>query len=110
MKKSIKSLSFRNKDELQLFMDNDLEWMHTRIFDAITEAIELGYEEAQILDAKIEEDFSTFTLTSPAEDWVTSLKLGIIWREKKEEYEKCSAILELIELIKKEYDWLYGSK
>lgn len=104
------SKSFKNKDELQTFMDNDLEWMYNRIFTAITEAMRLGYDEAQILDAKIEEDFSTFTITSPAEDWVNSLTLCITWFEKNEEYEKCSTILELIDRIKTEYDWLHGSE
>ena len=92
---------FDTKKDFQDFIDQEKEWMYSRIFEAIKYAESNGYEEAHILEAKIEESMSVIMMNSERSDWDNSLSLAIKWYEKQEQYEKCSEIVVLLKRINK---------
>lgn len=92
---------FDTKEEFQAFIDKEKEWMYNRIFEAIKYAESNSFEEAHILEAKIEETMSVVMMNSERSDWVNSLSLAMAWFESQERYERCSEILTILKRLKK---------
>jgi hypothetical protein len=101
-KKSVKvpQKFFETKDEFQTFVENEKEWMYTRIVEAIEQAFRNGQIEAHIFEARIEETMSVIAMNSEMEEWEKSLSLAMAWYEKQEKYESCAKILKLINEIR----------
>lgn len=91
---------FNTKEEFQEFIDKEKEWMYNRIFEAIQYAHKNSFEEAHILEAKIEENMSVIMMNSERGDWVNSLTLAIKWYEKIENYERCGEIVKMLKEIR----------
>ena len=90
---------FFSKEDLEIFMKNEKDWVYNRIYEAVEEAYVTGKNEAEIFEAKIEDDFSTINITSVPSEWLNSLTLCLEHFVKNEEYEKCNDIKLLIEDI-----------
>lgn len=91
---------FITEKEFQDFISNEQEWMYNRIVNAIEYAFGNDHLKANILEANIEENMSTMYMDSDFGEWDKSLRLALAWYEKKEDYERCSQIFDLIEKIK----------
>lgn len=97
---SVPQKFFETKEEFQTFVENEREWMYTRIVEAIEHAFKSGQIEAHIFEARIEETMSVIAMNSELEEWETSLSLAMKWYEEQEQYEKCAKILKLIKEIR----------
>jgi hypothetical protein len=98
--KKIPQKIFETREDFQYFIENEKEWMYSRIVEAIRFSFEHGYAEAKILEAKIEESMSSIAMNSEVEDWDHSLSLALKWYESQENYEECASILKLIDDIR----------
>ena len=87
---------FDTKDEFQTFIDKEKQWMYNRIFEAIKHAQSKGYDEANILEAKIAETMSVIIMNSERSDWENSLSMALKWYETQEDYEKCAEIVDIL--------------
>ena len=93
--------SFETSKEFQEFIDIEKDWMYSKIYEGIKEAFLNNEEQADILDAKIEETMSLISMKSDKGEWIKSLNLAINWYESNELYEKCAIFLKLVKKIKK---------
>lgn len=104
------TFTFDTQQDLESYMTKEPKFMHNRFYEAIDEAFFHGWSEAEILSAYIEEDFNTVTITSTREEWIETLKLGLAYFEKAEEYEKCQDVNLLIQDIRTAFSELYNEK
>lgn len=91
--------TFLTKADFQEFVENEKEWFYTRIIESIIDACVRNEKLAHVVEAKIEETFSTIEFTSDSSEWKRSLKLALSWFEKEEQYEKCALVFELLEKL-----------
>lgn len=99
-KRKIPVKRFESSSAFQDFIDTERDWMYTRIIEAITDAHKNFKDKAVIFEAKIEETMSSISMESERCEWENSLSLAIKWYVSTEEYERCSEIQKLIELIR----------
>lgn len=91
---------FDTKIQFQDFIDKEKAWMYNRIVEAIKHAEAHSFEEAHILEAKIEDSMSVIMMNTERADWNDSLTLALRWYEKQEDYERCAEIVGIIKKIR----------
>jgi hypothetical protein len=91
--------SFETNREFRDFIDEEKEWMYTRIVESIKDAYDRSLDQADVMEAKITESMSVISMKSDRSEWITSLKLALSWYESVEKYEKCAELVSLIKDI-----------
>lgn len=87
---------FESNEKFQLFIQNEKDWMYSRIVEAINVAFNTNNSQAYVMEAKIEDTMSIISINSHRDEWVSSLKLAMEWYITQEMYEKCKEIHDLI--------------
>jgi len=91
--------SFRNRIELNEFVDNEREEMYGIIVDAITAAYEDEKDVAEIITCYIEDEQVDIEMFSIREQWKHSLSLALSYYEQTEQYLKCMHIKILMDSL-----------
>lgn len=102
-KENVPLKTFKNNESFQLFINDEKDWMYTRIVDSIQECFSMNEKLAVVMEAKIEDTMSVITISSDVVEWPTSLSMAIDWYSKDENYEKCAKIRDLIKSINEKY-------
>jgi hypothetical protein len=95
----MKELTFRDREELQDFIENEKDSMYEMIVSSIDVAYSLNADVANVVVFYVEEEDVYIDMISEREEWKKSLELALNYYVESEMYEKCVKIKKLIDRL-----------
>jgi|694.fasta_scaffold12674_13 hypothetical protein len=95
----MRELTFRDREELQDYIENEKNSMYEMIVSSIDTAYALNAEVANVVVFYVEDEDVYIDMISERDEWKSSLGLALNYYVESEMYEKCVKIKKLIDRL-----------